>query len=71
MKATKEQLETFIAGLEKLTEETDVVLNGCGCCDSPYLQLRGDENGKYKYHIYEEYGRAGFVRFVGESYDDD
>ncbi len=70
MIATKEQLEAFIAGLEKLTEETGVILDGCGCCDSPCLRLK-EENGKYKYNIEEEYGYAGFVHYVGESYDDD
>lgn len=69
MRATKEQLEAFIAGLEKLTEETGVVLNGCGCCDSPYLHLK-EEDGRYRYHIDEEYGYVGFVRFVGKSFDD-
>ena len=69
-KATKEQLEAFIAGLEKLTEETGVILTGCGCCDSPALHLK-EEDGKYKYHIDEKYGYAGFVRYVGKSDDDD
>ncbi|WP_026949135.1 hypothetical protein [Alloalcanivorax xenomutans] len=27
----------FLAGLEKLTRDTGVAVDGCGCCGSPYL----------------------------------
>lgn len=28
----------FYIGLEKLTRETGVIISGCGCCASPYLE---------------------------------
>jgi len=28
----------FLLGLEKLTRETGVVIGGCGCCSSPFLE---------------------------------
>ena len=33
-----EQIKKFLVGLEKLTRETGVVVKGCGCCGSPWLQ---------------------------------
>ena len=31
-------IETFLEGLTKLSRETGIIVGGCGCCNSPFLQ---------------------------------
>ena len=33
----KDKKKQFLIGLEKLTRETGIIIDGCGCCGSPYL----------------------------------
>lgn len=39
----KEKFRAFVLGLEKLTRETGVIIGGCGCCESPDLELAKPE----------------------------
>lgn len=50
MKVLSKAEKKFLIGLEKLTRETGIVIGGCGCCGSPFLNTltdieRGDEAG--------------------------
>lgn len=36
------RLKDFLTGLTKLTNETEIIIDGCGCCDSPFLELFND-----------------------------
>jgi hypothetical protein len=51
---TKEQVDKFLRGLEALTAETGIYIDGCGCCGSPSFnkydletppRYKCDENG--------------------------
>ena len=37
MEKLNEKERAFLIGLEKLTRETGIKIDGCGCCSSPFL----------------------------------
>ncbi len=43
MKTEEQRMEDFLIGLTKLTRDTDIVIEGCGCCGSPYFALSNDK----------------------------
>lgn len=39
----EERLELFQKDLQNLFKKHGVVIGGCGCCDSPYLELTDND----------------------------
>lgn len=39
-------LESFIAELTELSKKHDLVIGGCGCCDSPWIESNNENVGK-------------------------
>lgn len=39
-KSINKEIECFLIGLAELTEKHGIVICGCGCCGSPYLEER-------------------------------
>ena len=59
----KQQRE-FIDGLNELTDKTGVVIAGCGCCQSPWLESKGNVMGGYEVDYNEwnkQYGELTWV----------
>lgn len=66
---TKNQIRCFLTDLAQLTKKYNIVIDGCGCCGSPYLKaingykfdrekwelLDYDEKEK-RYSVGEEWG---------------
>ena len=47
-----DRVREFILGLTELTRKTGIVIGGCGCCDSPYVEWReGTGNKKAGYAL--------------------
>lgn len=42
MQLKKSQAEAFVRELQALTEKYNVVITGCGCCESPWLEHLDD-----------------------------
>jgi len=38
-----EKEKEFLLGLEQLTRKTGIVIGGCGCCSSPFLEELDEE----------------------------
>ena len=61
--------KTFIRGLEKLSRETGIIIAGCGCCGSPFMdeleQTAKSENAGY---AVIEYGQ---IMWIAENDKDD
>ena len=56
MEITENEKE-FLIGLAELTRKTGIVIGGCGCCGSPFLnkvEITGDQCG-YAYMDYVEW----------------
>ena len=51
----------FIKGLEKLTRETGIVIGGCGCCGSPYLDVAEITSDDAGYAQKPEEGEIGWI----------
>ena len=66
VKTMEERKKEFMIGLEKLTRETGIIINGCGCCGSPSL----DEASDAELHDPEAgygYGYAGEVAWISRA----
>jgi hypothetical protein len=44
---TPERVVSFLKDLDELTRKHQIIIQGCGCCGSPYLSSL-DYNGKYQ-----------------------
>jgi bacterioferritin-associated ferredoxin len=62
---TKEQ--EFLRGLAELSRRTGIIIGGCGCCDSPFLEVMTEEEA----HPDAGYALIDEVRWVhpGEEYN--
>lgn len=49
MDATK--LKSFLAELSTLTLKYRIVIHGCGCCGSPFLEPLTPEQAEFEYEI--------------------
>lgn len=60
----EERKQAFLIALTTLSKEHGLTINGCGCCDSPYISEIGD--GKYDDHPDGAYRLGGYpdVRWV-------
>lgn len=45
----KEKVKKFIDELETLSRKHGITIDGCGCCDSPYLIFIDDNNNNEQY----------------------
>lgn len=54
-----EDVKKFLEGLNKLSEETGIIIWGCSCCGSPNLEERT------KLGHYEVQGSGSRLTFVG------
>lgn len=59
---TRETVQLFLEELDQLLRKYKIKINGCGCCDSPYLDGLYDEELKenYGYSIYHTEYRDTF-----------
>lgn len=50
---SREQLEQeFLEGLNALSKKTGIVIDGCGCCSSPYLyEIKESDFESIDYHF--------------------
>ncbi len=65
MKTEDERKAEFLIGLARLTRETGVVIGGCGCCGSPYLDAR--EPGQMEERAGYGYGFSDEVAWISPS----
>ncbi|MDY6893928.1 MAG: hypothetical protein SVO01_00695 [Thermotogota bacterium] len=61
-----EKEKAFLIGLRKLSFETGIVICGCGCCGSPYLEERNDLSLDAGYIVDDG---TDFVRWIDKKYD--
>jgi len=58
---TKENRENFLEELAELSHKYGIVIEGCGCCGSPYLNETLTENEFYKTGHYEYYNNLEYI----------
>lgn len=63
MKTEDERKVEFLLGLAKLTRETGIVVDGCGCCGSPSL-YNADQGTLQSASAGYGYGYAGEVAWI-------
>lgn len=56
----KEKVKAFLIDLGKLTVKHGIKIDGCGCCDSPYLKEVDSVNGD----AYVVDSHFGFLKLV-------
>ena len=64
MDKLNENERAFLIGLEKLTRETGIKIDGCGCCGSPYLLEADITDARSGYGMSD-----GQVEWFDPSYD--
>lgn len=51
---TEKQLRDFMDDLGELTKKHRIVIQGCGCCGSPYFLPLRDKDKNFKYRCEED-----------------
>jgi len=47
----EDEVKAFVRELSKLSRQYKIIVNACGCCNSPFLTSMSNDDGRYEINI--------------------